>query len=165
MLLGQMDLGDADVDMLAIQLTAALDAPLLLYLSASDLAAGPQVAKRIARSWQYLVERIWPPWPASLRLEQPPCVLASTGNRVVLGSTQGGESGAQQIVQTQGWQSRSAGSIGRCSVPRGCWTAAQGGRARSAASTACQRMTTPHPWTESARARLQDLLRHGGSTR
>ncbi len=61
MLLGQMDLGDADVDMLAIQLTAALDAPLLLYLSASDLAAGPQVAKRIARSWQYLVERICPP--------------------------------------------------------------------------------------------------------
>lgn len=41
MLLGQMDLGDADVDMLAVQLTAALDAPLLLYLSASDLAAGP----------------------------------------------------------------------------------------------------------------------------
>jgi hypothetical protein len=61
MLLGQMDLGDADVDMLAIQLTAALDAPLLLYLSASDLAAGPQVAKQIARSWQYLVERICPP--------------------------------------------------------------------------------------------------------
>jgi hypothetical protein len=48
MLLGQMDLGDADVDMLA----AALDAPLLLYLSASDLAAGPQAAERIARSWQ-----------------------------------------------------------------------------------------------------------------
>jgi hypothetical protein len=41
MLLGQMDPGDADVDMLAIQLTAALDAPLLLYLSASDLAARP----------------------------------------------------------------------------------------------------------------------------
>jgi hypothetical protein len=61
MLLGQMDLGDADVDMLAVQLTVALDAPLLLYLSASDLAAGPQAAERIARSWQYLVEPICPP--------------------------------------------------------------------------------------------------------
>ena len=41
MLLGQVDLGaDAktDLDILAIQLTAALDGPLLLYLSASDLA-------------------------------------------------------------------------------------------------------------------------------
>ena len=39
MLLGQMDLGDVDLDMLAVQLTAALDGPLLLYLSASDLTA------------------------------------------------------------------------------------------------------------------------------
>jgi AcrR family transcriptional regulator len=59
-LLGQMDLGDADIDMLAVQLTAALDAPLLLYLSASDLTAGPQAAERIARSWQDLVQRICP---------------------------------------------------------------------------------------------------------
>jgi hypothetical protein len=32
-----MSLDVADLDMLAIQLTAALDGPLLLYLSASDL--------------------------------------------------------------------------------------------------------------------------------
>jgi AcrR family transcriptional regulator len=60
-LLRQMDLGDADIDMLAVQLTAALDAPLLLYLSASDLTTGPQAAERIARSWQDLVQRICPP--------------------------------------------------------------------------------------------------------
>jgi polyketide synthase 12 len=61
-LLGQMDLGDADLDMLAVQLTAALDGPLLLYLSASDLAgtAAP-TAERIAQSWQDLVQRICPP--------------------------------------------------------------------------------------------------------
>ena len=34
-LLGQMDLGPVDLDMLAVQLTAALDGPLLLYLSAA----------------------------------------------------------------------------------------------------------------------------------
>jgi AcrR family transcriptional regulator len=60
-LLRQMDLGGADVDMLAVQLTAALDAPLLLYLSTSDLTADRQVAERIARSWQDLVQRICPP--------------------------------------------------------------------------------------------------------
>ena len=60
-LLGQMDLDHADVDTLAVQLTAALDGPLLLYLSASDLAADPHAAERIARSWQYLVRRIGQP--------------------------------------------------------------------------------------------------------
>jgi AcrR family transcriptional regulator len=55
-LLRQMDLGDTDIDMLAVQLTAALDAPLLLYLS--DLTADQQAAERIARSWQDLVQRI-----------------------------------------------------------------------------------------------------------
>jgi AcrR family transcriptional regulator len=58
-LLGEMDLGDADVDMLALQLTAALDGPLLLYLSASDLTdAAPEAAGRIARSWQDLIQRV-----------------------------------------------------------------------------------------------------------
>jgi hypothetical protein len=56
-----MDLGGADVDMLSVQLTAALDGPLLLYLSASDLAADPQAAERIAQSWQDLIQRICPP--------------------------------------------------------------------------------------------------------
>jgi AcrR family transcriptional regulator len=59
-LLRQMDLGDADVDMLALQLTAALDGPLLFYLAASDLSADPQAAERIAHSWQDLVQRICP---------------------------------------------------------------------------------------------------------
>jgi polyketide synthase 12 len=62
MLLGQMDLGAADLDMLAVQLTAALDGPLLLYLSASDLTeAASQVEERIARSWQDLVQRVCRP--------------------------------------------------------------------------------------------------------
>jgi AcrR family transcriptional regulator len=61
MLLGQLRLDCVDLDMLAMQLTAALDAPLLLYLSASDLTTGPQAAERIARSWQDLVQRICPP--------------------------------------------------------------------------------------------------------
>jgi polyketide synthase 12 len=45
--------------MLAVQLTAALDGPLLLYLSASDLIdAAPDIAERIAQSWQDLVQRV-----------------------------------------------------------------------------------------------------------
>jgi AcrR family transcriptional regulator len=59
-LLGQMDLGDADLDMLALQLTAALDGPLLLYLSASDLTGDPQT-ERIAQSWQDLIRRVCRP--------------------------------------------------------------------------------------------------------
>jgi AcrR family transcriptional regulator len=61
MLLGQMDLDGADLDMLAVQLTAALDGPLLLYLSASDLPAAPQPAERIADSWQDLIQRVCRP--------------------------------------------------------------------------------------------------------
>jgi polyketide synthase 12 len=60
-LLGQIDLGCTDLDMLAVQLTAALDGPLLLYLSAPDLAATPPGADRIARSWQDLVQRVCRP--------------------------------------------------------------------------------------------------------
>jgi AcrR family transcriptional regulator len=62
MLLGQLDLGDSDIDMLALQLTAALDGPALLYLSSSDLAnATPGIADRGARSWQNLVQRVCRP--------------------------------------------------------------------------------------------------------
>jgi hypothetical protein len=60
-LLGQIDLGGADLGMLAVQLTAALDGPLLLYLSAPDLAATPQAAERIGRSWEVLVRRVCRP--------------------------------------------------------------------------------------------------------
>jgi len=59
MLLGQLDLGPADLDMLAIQLTAALDGPLLLYLSAADLAVAPdRVGQRITQGWQDLIRRV-----------------------------------------------------------------------------------------------------------
>jgi hypothetical protein len=45
-----------------VQLTAALDGPLLLYLSASDLTeAAPQTGQRITRSWQDLVQRVCRP--------------------------------------------------------------------------------------------------------
>jgi polyketide synthase 12 len=64
MLVGQMDLGPADLDLLSLQLTAALDAPLLLYLSADALAgADREMEERIARSWQDLVQRICRPGP------------------------------------------------------------------------------------------------------
>jgi polyketide synthase 12 len=53
-----MDLGPADLDILAVQLNAALDGPLLLYLSADDLAEpAPRTAERIARGWQDLIHR------------------------------------------------------------------------------------------------------------
>ena len=59
MLIGQMDLVDTDLQMLALQLTAALDGPALLYLSSSDLAdATPHIAERLAQSWQNLVRRV-----------------------------------------------------------------------------------------------------------
>jgi hypothetical protein len=62
MLLGQLDLGAADLDVLAVQLTAALDASLLLYLSAADLGeAAPQLGERVTRSWQDLMRRVCRP--------------------------------------------------------------------------------------------------------
>jgi polyketide synthase 12 len=59
MLLGQLDLGGRDPGMLAIQLTAALDGPVLLYLTADELARdGADGAEaRIGQAWQDLVER------------------------------------------------------------------------------------------------------------
>jgi polyketide synthase 12 len=58
-LLGQFDLGAADLDILAIQLTAALDGPLLLYLSAADVTEAVRpIEERIAQGWQDLVHRV-----------------------------------------------------------------------------------------------------------
>jgi AcrR family transcriptional regulator len=54
-LLGEMHLGPADLDVLATQLTAALDGPLLLYLSS---AVSPQVSQRLSRGWEDLVGRV-----------------------------------------------------------------------------------------------------------
>ena len=58
-LLGQMRLGPADLDILATQLTAALDGPLLLYLSSAVLTENvPQTSERLGRGWQDLVQRV-----------------------------------------------------------------------------------------------------------
>ena len=61
-LLIQMSLGadpKTDLDVLATQLTAALDGPLLLYLSSDILAqAAPQVSERLGRGWQDLIQRV-----------------------------------------------------------------------------------------------------------
>jgi AcrR family transcriptional regulator len=58
MLLAQLSLGRVDLDMLAIQLTAALDGPVLLYLSSGELADAAEVEQRIGQAWQDLVERV-----------------------------------------------------------------------------------------------------------
>jgi AcrR family transcriptional regulator len=60
MLLGQLDLGAPDLDVLSVQLTAALDGPLLLYLSSDAVGAGA-FAERVAASWQDLVHRVCRP--------------------------------------------------------------------------------------------------------
>jgi AcrR family transcriptional regulator len=58
-LLGQISLGAADLDILATQLTAALDGPLLLYLSSAILTqTGSQVSERLSRGWEDLVRRV-----------------------------------------------------------------------------------------------------------
>lgn len=58
-LLGQLRLGPADLDVLATQLTAALDGPLLLYLSSAALSQTPaRVADRLGRGWSDLVRRV-----------------------------------------------------------------------------------------------------------
>jgi len=61
-LLGQMSLGAADLDVLATQLTAALDGPLLLYLSSVILTqAAPQTCERLGRGWEDLIQRVGRP--------------------------------------------------------------------------------------------------------
>jgi polyketide synthase 12 len=58
-LVGEMRLGAADLDVLATQLTAALDGPLLLYLSSATLAnTAQQVAERLGLGWADLVQRV-----------------------------------------------------------------------------------------------------------
>jgi AcrR family transcriptional regulator len=65
MLVGLMHLGAPDLDLLSLQLTAALDAPLMLYLSADAIAASErELEERFAHSWQDLVERVCRPSPA-----------------------------------------------------------------------------------------------------
>jgi AcrR family transcriptional regulator len=61
-LLGELRLPGADLDILATQLTAALDGPLLLYLSGTTLAgAAGQISERLSRGWADLVRRVCRP--------------------------------------------------------------------------------------------------------
>jgi AcrR family transcriptional regulator len=59
-LLTEAQLGFPDLDSLAIQLTGALEGPMLLYLATSEAptAAPPGGADRLAASWQALIERL-----------------------------------------------------------------------------------------------------------
>ncbi|MFL6122498.1 TetR/AcrR family transcriptional regulator [Actinophytocola sp.] len=62
MLLEQIPLGAADLGVLTVQLTAALEGPLLLYLSAADFADDArQVEERTRRGWEDLVQRVCRP--------------------------------------------------------------------------------------------------------
>ena len=58
MLLGQARPDIADLDTLSLQLAAALEGPLLLYLAMSESTETPQPASSLADSWQILVERV-----------------------------------------------------------------------------------------------------------
>lgn len=58
-LLREMRLGAAEPDVLALQLTAALDGPLLLYLS--DAADSPRLCERLGGGWEDLVRRVCRP--------------------------------------------------------------------------------------------------------
>src|SRR5262249_10253173 len=55
-LLREMRLAAADVDVLALQLTAALDGPLLLYLSGTEKT--PRTCERLGHGWEDLVRRV-----------------------------------------------------------------------------------------------------------
>lgn len=55
-LLREMRLGAAEPDVLALQLTAALDGPLLLYLS--DAADSPTLCESLGGGWEDLVRRV-----------------------------------------------------------------------------------------------------------
>jgi AcrR family transcriptional regulator len=61
MLLRQLGLGAIDLDLLAIQLTAALDAPLLIYLTDDFADVGRALGERLGQSWQDLVQRVCRP--------------------------------------------------------------------------------------------------------
>jgi polyketide synthase 12 len=58
MLLSQLHLDGADLDMLSLQLAAALDGPILLYLSSDELTHSlDERGTRISAAWQDLVQR------------------------------------------------------------------------------------------------------------
>jgi AcrR family transcriptional regulator len=59
-LLTEAQVAFPDLDSLAIQLTGALEGPMLLYLTTSEAptTAPPGAADRLANSWQALIERV-----------------------------------------------------------------------------------------------------------
>jgi len=57
-LLGQLSLGGADLNMLTVQLAAALGGPVLLCLSSGEVTGTvDKLRQRIGQAWQDLVER------------------------------------------------------------------------------------------------------------
>jgi polyketide synthase 12 len=58
MLLRQMSIDAVDLDILAMQLTAALDVPLLLYLPWDDNGPSEAIEDRLSRGWEDLIRRI-----------------------------------------------------------------------------------------------------------
>ncbi|MEU0241515.1 helix-turn-helix domain-containing protein [Nocardiopsis sp. NPDC006198] len=62
MLLGRTDVPRRHLDGLALQLTSALEGPLMLYLSREEIARTPEpdAEDPLADSWQELVERVLP---------------------------------------------------------------------------------------------------------
>jgi polyketide synthase 12 len=61
-LLAELELGALNLDLLAIQLTAALDGPILLYVSATTLNDSlANTADQLTQAWQNLIERVCRP--------------------------------------------------------------------------------------------------------
>ena len=59
MLLARIDLGPADLDLLSVQLTGALDGPVLLQLASNDLGhTADQAERRLTDGWRDLIRRI-----------------------------------------------------------------------------------------------------------
>ncbi|MGW3565188.1 TetR/AcrR family transcriptional regulator [Streptomyces sp. NPDC000941] len=63
MLLGQAGVDAPDVDSRALQLTGALEGPILLYLPMSPRADNARHIARLADSWQILIEHLCQPTP------------------------------------------------------------------------------------------------------
>ena len=62
MLLAELDLGPMNLDVLAVQLTAAIDGPLLLYLSATTLTeSAVNFEQQLTQAWKDLIERVCRP--------------------------------------------------------------------------------------------------------
>lgn len=70
-LLTQMPLPDVELDVLTMQLTAALDGPLLLYLSFDLLTDDPRrLAERLSRGWEDLIRRALRPQKAAATVKK-----------------------------------------------------------------------------------------------